>query len=143
MSDFDVDPKKLVVFKLANKYVFKQYFDQSELFSKLSDFYNRNKYRFEFKEPDKKQVLDILNEHYYRPQVVFDLTPYCVGKERYTKHATILKNSVSQRMIQDYNIFLMKDSFSVEKAIQEGAKPIKKLEIERTTEEISNPEKWK
>ncbi|OUJ19464.1 hypothetical protein AMET1_0134 [Methanonatronarchaeum thermophilum] len=143
MSDFDVNPKKLVVFKLGSKYVFKQYFDQKEIFSKLGDYYNQSKYRFEFTEPDKDHVFDTLNEHYYRPQITHELTPYCVGKERYTKHASILKNSVSQRMIQDYNIFLMKDSFSVEKAIQDGATPVKELEIERTTDEICDPKKWK
>ncbi|UOY09655.1 hypothetical protein [Methanonatronarchaeum sp. AMET6-2] len=143
MPSFDVNPKKMIVFKLADKYVFKQYFDQKQVFTDLSSYYNNSKYRFEFTEPEKQSVLETLREHNYQPELVKELKPYIVGKKRYTKHASILKNSVSQRMIGDYNLFLMKDTFSVERALEEDAEQLDKLEIERTAEEVSDPDKWK
>ena len=143
MPEFNVNQEKLHVFKISGKYVFKKYFDKKEIFSKLSDIYNNQKYRFEYTEQEKQKTTNILNEYYYEPKIHTDLQPYIVGKERYTKHASILKNSVSQRMIEDYNLFLMKDPFSVEKALQENAEPIEKLDINRKPEEITNPEKWK
>jgi hypothetical protein len=50
-NTFDVIPKhkRINVFKLGKLWVFKQFFDNRELFNALLDCYNKDQYRFEFK----------------------------------------------------------------------------------------------
>jgi hypothetical protein len=49
VGTFDVVPKRkrIIVFKLGNFWVFKQFFDNRELFTALLDYYNKDQYRFE------------------------------------------------------------------------------------------------
>ena len=49
VGTFDVVPKRkrIIVFKLGNLWVFKQFFDNRELFTALLDYYNKDQYRFE------------------------------------------------------------------------------------------------
>jgi hypothetical protein len=41
--------KRITFFKLGKLWVFKQFFDNHELFNALLDYYNKDLYRFEFK----------------------------------------------------------------------------------------------
>jgi len=51
VNTFDVIErrKRVTVFKLGKLWVFKQFFDNHELFNALLDYYNKDLFRFEFK----------------------------------------------------------------------------------------------
>jgi len=50
-NTFDVIPKRkrLVVFKVGKLWLFKQFFDNKEIFEAMLGHYNQDNYRFEFK----------------------------------------------------------------------------------------------
>lgn len=47
MPSFDVDREELTLFVVDDIYLFKQYFEQDELFAALREYYNDEAYRFE------------------------------------------------------------------------------------------------
>ena len=61
--------------------------------------------------------------------VVENLEPYCVVKEKYTKHADILRNSVANWERDGQLFFLMKDELSVREAVEKGARRIEETEF--------------
>jgi len=129
MPSFDVDSRPIHVFDFGEEYVFKQYFEETDLFEKLQDWYNSEEYRFEVPEAEFEEVSEILEEYYYNPEIVDQIDEFCVVKEQYTEHADILRNSVAHWQRQDYNFFLMKDPASVDQAIENGATPIKDTDL--------------
>jgi hypothetical protein len=50
-NTFDVVERRvrITIFKLGKLWVFKQFFDNKEVFNALLDYYNKDLYRFEFK----------------------------------------------------------------------------------------------
>jgi len=64
----------------------------------------------------------------YEPIPVDDLKEYLVKIDRFKKYGDILKNSIEHTELGSDRIFLMKDMFSVERALEQGA--------ERFTDEI-------
>jgi hypothetical protein len=124
-NTFDVIPKRkrINVFKLGKLWVFKQFFDNKELFDALLDYYNKDKYRFEFKSTGaRNNALKILERNGFDYDLVEDLKGYVVQLPKHAKYAQILKNSVAFKETANERIFLMKDLAAVEEAVGLGAK---------------------
>ncbi len=125
VNTFDVirRRKRIVVFKLGNLWVFKHFFDDSEIFKSLAEFYKADKFRFELKSfSQRNNALKILDKSGFDYELVEDLRPYVVKLSRYVKYAPVLKNSIAFMETPGSRIFLMKDLASVEEAERLGAK---------------------
>ncbi len=113
------------MFKLRGHFVFRNYFDDKEIFMEFADHYNRNHYRFEFKTPaERNKALKILERRGFDVDLVEDPKGYVVKLNRYSKYASILKNSVAHIETPEWRIFLMKDKGAVEEAVRQGAKVV-------------------
>ena len=124
-STFDVVPKRkrIIVFKVGKLWVFKQFFDNRELFNALLDYYNKDQYRFEFKSTGaRNNALKILERYGFDYDLVEDLQGYLVQLPKNVKYAQILKNSVATKETANERIFLMKDLAAVDEAVGLGAK---------------------
>ncbi|MFC5133520.1 MULTISPECIES: hypothetical protein [Haloferacaceae] len=122
MPAFDVDRDQINVFESNDTYLFKQYFDNDDVFEKLRQYYNPDAYRFEVStDNDLETVEDILHEHFYQINVVDDIEPYCVVIDRDQDHSTILRNAVVRLRQGGQHLFVMNDQLSVDQAIEQGA----------------------
>ncbi len=115
--------KRVIVFRLGNLWVFKQFFDNRNLFNALLDYYNKDQYRFEFKSTGaRNNALKLLERNGFDYDLVEDLKGYVVQLSKSAKYAQILKNSVAFKETANERIFLMKDLAAVEEAVGLGAK---------------------
>lgn len=124
-STFDVVErrKRVIVFKLGNLWVFKQFFDNRGLFNALLDYYNKDLFRFEFKSTGaRNNALKLLERNGFDYDLVEDLMGYVVQLPKSAKYAHVLKNSVAFKETANERIFLMKDLAAVEEAVGLGAK---------------------
>lgn len=121
---------ELYVFDLDGEYLFRQYFDSSELFDALRAYYVRDAYRFEVPADDYEEVAETLQDHGYEPTVVVDPEPFCVVIGQYEPHADILKESVANWTRREHRFFLMRSPFAVEKAVERGATLVAETEFE-------------
>jgi hypothetical protein len=123
-STFDVIKRRrrISLFKLGKIWVFKHFFEDKEMFKALAEFYNEDKFRFEFKTfGERNNALKILERAGFDYELVEDLRPFVVKLSRYSKYAPLLKNSISHMETSDLRIFLMKDQAAVEEATRMGA----------------------
>lgn len=110
------------IFKIGNKWVFK-HFLSDDVFKQLSDFYNNEKYRFEFyTKTNLNEAKDILKENNYDFKIIEDIKPYCVIKDKYSKRKEILRRCVYTETKNEKIIFVMKNKSAVEEATAVGAK---------------------
>jgi hypothetical protein len=115
--------KHITFFKLGKLWIFKQFFDNMELFKALLDYYNKDLYRFEFKSIGaRNNALKLLERNGFDYDLVEDLKGYVVLLPKSSKYAPILKNSVAFKETVNERIFLMKDLAAVEVAVGLGAK---------------------
>ncbi|NTV27410.1 MAG: hypothetical protein HGA93_01845 [Methanothrix sp.] len=115
--------KRITFFKLGKLWVFKQFFDNRELFNALLDYYNKDLYRFEFKPIGaRNNALKLLERNGFDYDLVEDLKGYMVLLPKSAKYAQILKNSVAFKETANERMFLMKDLAAVEEAVSLGAK---------------------
>jgi len=124
-NTFDVisKRKRITFFKLGKLWVFKQFFDNRELFNALLDYYNKDLYRFEFKSIGaRNNALKLLERSGFDYDLVEDLKGYLVQLPKSAKYAQVLKNSVAFKEAANERIFLMKDLAAVEEALGLGAK---------------------
>ena len=124
-STFDVIErrKRITVFKLGKLWVFKQFFDNHELFNALLDHYNKDLFRFEFKSTGaRNNALKLLERNGFDYDLVEDLKGHVVQLSKSAKYAQVLKNSVAFKEIANEMLFLMKDLAAVEEAVGLGAK---------------------
>ena len=124
-NTFDVLPrrKSITVFKAGGHWIFKHFFDDSEIFRELADYYNKDLFRFEFKTVgERNKVLKLLDLRGFDVELVEDLKGYVVKLPRYSKYAPVLKNSVAMIETPEWRIFQMKDLAAVEEAQRQGAK---------------------
>jgi hypothetical protein len=125
VQTFDADEKRkrINVFKVGKLWVFKYFFaDNQDLFRQLSDHYNRETYRFEFKSVgERNQALKVLERNGFDAYPVEDLKGYVVKLDRFSKYAPVLRNSVAFAETAKERVFLMKDLAAVEEAIEFGA----------------------
>ena len=124
-NTFDVIEKRklIILFKLGKLWVFKQFFDNHDLFNALLDYYNKGLYRFEFKSIGaRNNALKLLERNGFDYDLVEDMNGYVVLLPKHAKYAQILKNSVASKETANERIFLMKDMAAVEEAVGLGAK---------------------
>ncbi|WP_121820070.1 hypothetical protein [Halostella salina] len=121
MPTFDVDRDRINLFHVGPEYIFSEYFEGDELFSDLEPYYDADEYRFAVPEADIDDVTSRLEDAYYDPVLVEDLEPYCVVKEKYTKHADILRESVATWERRGNLFFLLPDELTVKEALEDGA----------------------
>ena len=115
--------KRVTVFKLGKLWVFKQFFDNHELFNALLDHYNKDLFRFEFKSTGaRNNALKLLERNGFDYDLVEDLKGYVVQLPKSAKYAQVLKNSVTFKETATERLFLMKDLAAVEEAVGLGAK---------------------
>jgi len=125
VSTFDVIErrKRITFFKLGKLWVFKQFFDNRELFNALLEHYNKDLYRFEFKSTGaRNNALKLLERNGFDYDLVEDLKGYVVQLPKNAKYAQVLKNSVAFKEAANERLFLMKDLAAVEEAVGLGAK---------------------
>jgi hypothetical protein len=123
-TTFDVKErrKRITVFKVGKLWLFKQFFDNKEIFKSLLGHYNQDNYRFEFKTTgERNNALKILERNGFDYDLVEDLQGYLVKLPKFSKYAQILKNSVTTKETATERIFLMKDLAAVEEAVNLGA----------------------
>ncbi len=129
--DFDISRKKINIFRIGKLYCFKAYFSDKEIFKELSEYYNKKKYRFEFSTAsERNKIIKYLWNAGFDTNLIEELSEYSVKIDRFKKYAEILKNSIEQTEIGSDRIFLMKDMFSVEQAIEQGAEKHSDLWVE-------------
>ena len=124
-NTFDVIERRkhITIFKLGKLWVFKQFFDNHELFNALLDYYNKDQYRFEFKSTGARNTtLKLLKRNGFDYDLVEDLKGYVVQLPKSAKYAQVLKNSVAFKETANERVFLMKDLAAVEEAVGLGAK---------------------
>jgi hypothetical protein len=124
-NTFDVIERRkhITFFKLGKLWVFKQFFDNHELFNVLLDYYNKDLFRFEFKYiGSRNNALKLLEKNGFDYDLVEDLKGYVVQLPQHAKYAQILKNSVAFKETANERLFLMKDLAAVEEAVGLGAK---------------------
>ncbi len=124
-NTFDIIRRKkhINLFKLGKLWVFKYFFEEEEIFKALAEHYNEDMYRFEFKTfGARNNALKILERKGYDYALIENLRPFVVKLERFSKYASILKNSVAYMETTNSRIFLMKDLAAVEESIRLGAK---------------------
>ena len=115
--------KRITVFKLGKLWVFKQFFDNHELFNALLDYYNKDQYRFEFKSTGaRNNALKLLERNGFDYDLAEGLKGYMVQLPKSAKYAQVLKNSVAFKETANERLFLMKDLAAVEEATGLGAK---------------------
>jgi hypothetical protein len=113
------------MFKVGKLWVFKQFFDNKEIFKALLGYYNQDYYRFEFKSiADRNNALKILERNGFDYDLVEDLQGYVVKLPKFAKYAQILKSSVATKETVAERIFLMKDLAAVEEAVSMGAEKV-------------------
>ena len=115
--------KRITVFKVGKLWLFKYFFDNSELFDALLDHYNKDLYRFEFKSTGaRNNALTLLERNGFDYDLVENPQGYMVKLPKFAKYAQILKNFVATKETATERMFLMKDSAAVEEAVGLGAK---------------------
>jgi hypothetical protein len=120
--DFDIDRKKINIFKIGKLYCFKHYFNDKEVFEGMSKYYNETKYRFECGTvSERNKIIKYLWKMGFDADLVENLKEYTVKIDRTKRYGTILKYSIEQAEIGNNKVFLMRDTASVELALEHGA----------------------
>ncbi|KXA95998.1 hypothetical protein AKJ37_06335 [candidate division MSBL1 archaeon SCGC-AAA259I09] len=116
---------KINLFHIDNIYVFKHYFEESDIFEELRDYYNSFEYRFEVKEDEVEDAVEKLEKHGYNVNIVEkrDIPDYTVVIGKYEKHADLLKKSVDVIEVGDKKALVLKDKVAKEEALDRGEEP--------------------
>ncbi len=121
-SDVTQRRKFITLFKIGKLWVFKYFFEDKETFRALAEYYDKDKYRFEFKSfGARNEALKILEREGYDYELIEDLKPFIVKLDKFSKYAQVLKNSVAYAETPNERIFLMNDLAAVEEALRLGA----------------------
>ncbi|MHC1599780.1 MAG: hypothetical protein ACXQS5_03040 [Candidatus Methanospirareceae archaeon] len=121
----NVKKEKINIFKIGGLWCFKYFFGDREIFTGLSEYYHRDKYRFELtSDEERDKVMKYLEEHGFEPVPIEDTAEYTVKIDRFKKYAPILRNSIDSEDKGNERVFIMKDLASVEEAIAKGAEKV-------------------
>lgn len=121
----DAKGDEINIFKIGSMWCFKYFFGDRELFMELTEYYNREKYRFELKNVgERNKVMKYLEEKGFGTVTIEDTSEYTVKIDRFKKYAPILKNSIDSTEGEKERVFVMKDLASVEEAIAKGAEKV-------------------
>jgi len=124
-SNVNVKREKVNVFKIGDMWCFKHFFDDREIFTDLSEYYHRDKYRFALENDEERdKVMKYLEEKGFEPVTIEDTAEYTVKIDRFKKYAPILRNSIDSEDTGKERVFIMKDLASVEEAIDKGAEKV-------------------
>jgi len=127
-SDVNAKRDTINIFKIGSLWCFKYFFGDRELFVGLSEYYNRDKYRFELKNVgERNKVMKSFEEKGFETTLIEDTAEYTVKIDRFKKYAPILRNSIDPTEGEKERVFIMKDLASVEEAIAKGAEKITNL----------------
>ncbi|KXB05604.1 hypothetical protein AKJ50_00530, partial [candidate division MSBL1 archaeon SCGC-AAA382A13] len=113
-------------FKLSRlRSAFKHYFDDSEVFEELQEYYDELEYRFEIGENEIKNVVERLEAHGFEVNFVEreEIPEYTVVIGKYEKHADLLKKSVDVIELGDEKALMLKDKVAKEEALDRGEEP--------------------
>jgi hypothetical protein len=117
--------KRITMFKVGNRWIFKYYFDDKETFLELAGYYHKDCYCFIFKTIAERNIaLNLLERRGFDVALIERSRGYVVKLSRYSRYASVLKNSVAQIKTPEWRIFLMKDQAAVEEALRLGAKRV-------------------
>ncbi|NQE04963.1 hypothetical protein C5S32_03735 [ANME-1 cluster archaeon GoMg1] len=113
--DTNVEKRKINIFKIGGIWCFKYFFNDGEIFNKLSEYYNRDKYRFEVNNiEERKKVMEYLEYKGFEIALIENSSDYTVKISKSNKYAAILKNSIESYERERDKIFTMKDLVSVD-----------------------------
>lgn len=129
MPEFDVEKEPIYVFQIEGTYLFKHYFERTDIFEELREYYEDGEYRFEVPTDEFPAVQDFLESNYYKPIFVDDPAAFAVVKEQYTEHADILRNAVMHWTRDGYHFFIMQDPLAVDQAIEQGATRLEETDL--------------
>lgn len=121
MSGTDAEIERINAFLIDETYLFSHYFDRTDLFEEVSEYYSHDDYRFEVPADVFESVRDDLSEAGIHLVPIEDLEPYCVVTEKYDKHADILRQSVVNWERREHRFFVLPDQLAVERALGAGA----------------------
>lgn len=114
--------ERINVFPVEERYLFRHYFEDEDVFDRVRSYYNNRQYRFELPPEEFDSLRSFLSEYDYSLVLVDAVAEFVVVVKKYTDHPdNIFKASVIQRSVDDYNCFLMRDQPSVEQAVDDGA----------------------
>lgn len=114
--------ERVNVFEVDERYLFKHYFDNEEVFDRLKHYYNNQHYRFEVPPDEFTQLRSFLSDQGYGLVIIDTIEEFIVVVQKYTTHPdNIFKQSVIQRSVSNYNCFLLTDQAAVEQATRDHA----------------------
>ena len=132
MSEFKkASTQRINGFPIGGRVYFKHYFDDRDIFSELSSYYNSSEYRFELPMDALPEVRGFLDDEGYGLVVVSEPREFAVVKRKFTEHPdSIFRNSVVMRDTSDFHVFLMKDRDAVEQALINGASRLSSTDLD-------------
>jgi hypothetical protein len=130
MPTFDIETEEITAFDTGDRYIFKSYFDEDQLFQQLEKYYNSDKYRFETPHEDIEEVRQLLDEYFYELKTTDRLEDYSVVVPAEADSSDILRNSVMQKHRRQNEILVMKDKLSVKQAEEKGAVPLEESPVQ-------------
>ena len=115
--------KSITIIKAGSHWIFKHFFDDTESFRELADYYDKDGYRFVLKTPGERNLVQkLLEQRGFDVEMVENSRGYVVKLDRKSRYAGVLKNSLAQIETPEWRIFLMKDQSTVKEALRQGAK---------------------
>lgn len=72
MPTFDVDKERINLLEISDTLLFYHYFDNYDLFQKMSDWYVEERYRFEVPREEHEEVEEFLQEYSFDPVTIED-----------------------------------------------------------------------
>ena len=115
--------KSITIIKAGSHWIFKHFFDDTESFRELADYYDKDGYRFVLKTPGERNLVQkMLEQRGFDVVLVENSRGYVVKLSHKSKYGGVLKNSLAQIETPEWRIFLLKDKNAVLEAIRLGAK---------------------
>lgn len=123
--------ERVNAFEVGEQYFFKYYFEETDVFSEISQYYDQYEYRFEVPVERFVWVKEFLADAGYDLVEVSDVDPFVVVKRKFTTHPKILfEKSVLHSSVQNFNCFVMTDRDAVESAVSAGARSLQETGLE-------------
>lgn len=117
-------------FNAGSAYLFRHYFDEDAVFARLGGYYEAEQYRFAVPAGEFDGLRRILREYGYELAPVAALEPYTAVVRTYTAHPeNVFGACVLQRSHGDHTLFVMKDRDAVDRAVDEGAVPLRESSL--------------
>ncbi|MFB6104636.1 MAG: hypothetical protein ABEJ57_06075 [Halobacteriaceae archaeon] len=120
-------------YRVEDTYYFRHYFDEDAVFDKLKPHYQPYDYRFEVPANRFPEIKDFLEGRGYHLREVEDPAALAVVVRKFTDHPEVVfDESVIQTGVNRFNVFLMKDRASADRAIAAGARPLSDTDLTLT-----------